>query len=87
MCEGRGRGEAPAAIGGLTVADWLPPGTPCPPTVEENASLPQLPQLARLVARTHSPLTAVVERDGDQQRPAGAVTAARLMERLVGGGA
>ncbi|MFM9596036.1 CBS domain-containing protein [Streptomyces scabiei] len=80
--DGRGRGEAPAAIGALTVADWLPPGSDRPPTVEEDASLSQI---ARLIVRTHSPLVAVVERDGDQRWLAGVVTAARLMERLVGG--
>jgi hypothetical protein len=34
---------------------------------------------------THSPLVAVIERDGDQVRLVGAITAARLMGQLIGG--
>ncbi|WSQ12784.1 hypothetical protein OG604_36210 [Streptomyces sp. NBC_01231] len=41
--------------------------------------------IAALMARTHTPLVAVVEHDGDRTWPAGAVTAARLPERLIGG--
>ena len=41
--------------------------------------------IAALMARTHTPLVAVLEHVDDQPRLAGAVTAARLMERLVGG--
>ncbi|CAM5677967.1 hypothetical protein SCANM124S_08402 [Streptomyces canus] len=40
---------------------------------------------AALMARTHTPLVTVAERDGDRNWPAGAVTAARLTERLIGG--
>ncbi|MFC7303964.1 hypothetical protein ACFQVC_07015 [Streptomyces monticola] len=38
-----------------------------------------------LMARTHTPLVAVIERDGDQAGPVGAGTAARLMAELIGG--
>ncbi len=41
--------------------------------------------IAALMARTHSSLVAVVESDGDQARSAGAMTAGRLMEQLIGG--
>lgn len=53
-----------------------------PPTVGPDASVMHI---AAHMARTHTPLVAVVEREGDEaDRIAGAVTAARLMERLVG---
>ncbi|MGB8939088.1 MAG: hypothetical protein WCD21_02440 [Streptomyces sp.] len=42
-------------------------------------------QIAALMSRTHSPPVAAVERDGDRTELVGAVTAARLMERLIGG--
>ncbi|WP_405810377.1 CBS domain-containing protein [Streptomyces sp. NBC_00210] len=38
-----------------------------------------------LMARTDIPMVAVIECDGDQARLAGAITAARLLERLIGG--
>jgi hypothetical protein len=38
-----------------------------------------------LMAHTHTPLITVVERDGDQTRPPGTVTAARLTEQPIGG--
>ncbi|WP_406213906.1 hypothetical protein [Streptomyces canus] len=41
--------------------------------------------IAALMTRTHTPLVTVVEHDGDRTWPAGAVTAARLPERLIGG--
>ncbi|KAB1150138.1 CBS domain-containing protein [Streptomyces luteolifulvus] len=74
--------EVPGKLAGLTVAEWLPRRRFRPPTVGPDASVMHI---AALMARTHTPLVAVVERDGDQPRLAGAVTAARLMERLVGG--
>ncbi|MET8406081.1 hypothetical protein [Streptomyces sp900116325] len=40
--------------------------------------------MAAIMARTRSPLGAVIERDGDQIRLVGALTGARLMERLIG---
>jgi CBS domain-containing protein len=74
--------EVTEEIAGLTVTQWLPPRTYAPPVVGPDAGALQV---AALMARTHSPLVAVIERDGDQVRLVGAITAARLMERLIGG--
>lgn len=74
--------EVTEKIAGLTVTQWLPPRTYTPPVVGPDAGALQV---AALMARTHGPLVAVVERDGDQVRLVGAITAARLMERLIGG--
>jgi CBS domain-containing protein len=74
--------EVPAKLSGLTVAEWLPRRRFRPPTVGPDTSVMHI---AALMARTHTPLVAVVERDGDRSWLAGAVTAARLMERLIGG--
>ncbi|WSA75363.1 hypothetical protein OG930_06980 [Streptomyces sp. NBC_01799] len=72
--------EVTERIAGVTVTDWLPP-RPTPPSVvgPDAGAL----QVAALMAREHSPVVAV-ERDGDQGRLVGALTAARLMERLIG---
>ncbi|WP_406400887.1 hypothetical protein OH805_17735 [Streptomyces sp. NBC_00879] len=67
-------------IAGRTVTEWLPPYTP--PVVGPDAGALQV---AALVARTHTPLVAVTERDGNQARLVGAITAARPLERLIGG--
>ncbi|MDX2681683.1 CBS domain-containing protein [Streptomyces sp. NY05-11A] len=69
-------------LAGLTVAEWLPRHRTRPPTVTTETSATQV---ATLMARTRVPLVAVVERCGDRSRLVSAVTAARLMERLVGG--
>ncbi|MFC9915003.1 CBS domain-containing protein [Streptomyces sp. NPDC059862] len=74
--------EVPDKLAGLSVAEWLPRRRFQPPTVGPDANVMHI---AALMARTHTPLVAVVERDGDQVRLAGAITAARLMERLIGG--
>jgi CBS domain-containing protein len=74
--------EVPDRLVGLTVAEWLPPHWFRPPTVGPDTGVLHI---AALMARTHTPLVAVVERDGDQTWLVGAVTAARLMERLIGG--
>ncbi|MFJ8112479.1 hypothetical protein [Streptomyces sp. NPDC096132] len=67
----------------LTVAQWLPRHRVRPPAVTLEA---RVTHVAALVARTHTPLVAVVERHGDgRPRLVGADTAARLSERLVGG--
>ncbi|WP_328886549.1 hypothetical protein [Streptomyces sp. NBC_00316] len=68
--------EATKNIAGRTEIEWLPPRTYTRP---DAGAL----QVATLMARTRSPLVAV-ERDGDQGRLVGALTAARLMERLIG---
>lgn len=67
---------------GLTVAEWLPPHRFRPPMVGPDTCVLHI---AALIARTHTPLVAVVERDGDRTWLVGAVPAARLMERLIGG--
>lgn len=84
--------EVPDGLVGLTVAM----GTPLersrergrlprhrfrPSTVGPDASALHI---TALMARTHTPLV-VVERDGDQTWLVGAVTAARMMEPLIGG--
>jgi len=74
--------EVPEKLTVLTVAEWLPRRRFQPPVVGPDAGVLQI---AALMARAHSPLVAVVERDGDRTRLVGAVTAARLMQRLIGG--
>ncbi|MFJ8953124.1 CBS domain-containing protein [Streptomyces sp. NPDC102381] len=75
--------EVTEKLDGLTVAELIPPGRFGPPAVGPEASALQI---AALMSRTHSPLVAVVERDGDDcTQLVGAVTAARLMERFIGG--
>ncbi|MFE0255783.1 CBS domain-containing protein [Streptomyces sp. NPDC059010] len=73
--------EVPGKLAALTVAEWLPRRRFQPPAVGPDTSVMHV---AALMARTHTPLVAVVEHDGDQIRLAGAITAARLMQRLVG---
>ncbi|MFF8277954.1 CBS domain-containing protein [Streptomyces lateritius] len=68
--------EIAERLRGLTVAEWLPRRLFPPPYVGPDATAVEV---AALMARTHSPLVAVIERQGDQVRLAGTVTAARLM--------
>lgn len=68
-------------LAGLTVAEWLPRRLYSPPFVGPDA---HPLQVAALMARTHSPLVAVIERDGDQVRLLGAITAARLLNHFSG---
>ncbi|MGW7201227.1 CBS domain-containing protein [Streptomyces chryseus] len=82
VIDDRHLGEVTEKIAGLTVGEWLPPRTYAPPVVGPDAGLLQV---AALMARTRSPLVAVIERDGDEVRLLGAVTAACLMARLVSG--
>ncbi|MGW0734882.1 CBS domain-containing protein [Streptomyces sp. NPDC002851] len=67
-------------LGGLTVAQWLPRRS-LPTVVGPNAAVMEI---AALMVRTHTPLVAVVESDGQQSRTVGAITAARLMEHFLG---
>jgi hypothetical protein len=65
-----------------------------PPPASRDPSMPTrspgpwtpavLPARGRQPSRAHSPLVAVVERDSDRTVVVGAVTAAHLMERLIG---
>ncbi|MGW3248427.1 CBS domain-containing protein [Streptomyces sp. NPDC001070] len=67
-------------LAGLTVAEWAPHRLYPPPVVGPDAC-PM--EVAVLMARTHSPLVAVIERDGTHVTLLGAVTAARLMQHFI----
>ncbi len=73
--------EVTERMTGLTVAEWLPRRGYAPPVVGPDAGALQV---AALMARTHSPLVAVIEREGDEVRLLGAITAACLMTHIVG---
>ncbi|MFJ8669906.1 CBS domain-containing protein [Streptomyces sp. NPDC093600] len=73
---GRADAEIAERLEGLTVAEWLPRQLFPPPYVGPDA-LPM--EVAALMARTPSPLIAVIERDADHVQLVGTVTAARLM--------
>ncbi|MER7519248.1 CBS domain-containing protein [Streptomyces sp. NPDC126499] len=68
--------EIAERLAGRTVAEWLPRRLFPPPYVGPDATAVEV---AALMARTHSPLVAVIERHGGQVRLIGTVTAARLM--------
>ncbi|WP_236241865.1 CBS domain-containing protein [Streptomyces sp. CC228A] len=63
---------------GLTVAEWLSVRGPreLPAVVGVSAGAIEV---AALMVRTHTPLVAVVESDGDRTRTVGAIRAAHLM--------
>ncbi|MER7741958.1 CBS domain-containing protein [Streptomyces sp. NPDC096538] len=65
---------------GLTVAQWLPRHRTLPTVVGPDTGVAQV---AALMVRTHTPLVAVVESDGQETRTVGAITAARLMEHFL----
>lgn len=66
---------------GLTVAEWLPRHR----FRRRRSARPPVSCTSRLSCSARTPLVAVVGRDGDRTWLVGAVTAARLMERLIGG--
>ncbi|MFC9915021.1 CBS domain-containing protein [Streptomyces sp. NPDC127197] len=69
------------ALEGRTVADCLPVGRPFLPTADPDWTAIEI---AELMARTRSPLIAVVERPADGPgRSVGVITAVRLLERLL----
>ncbi|MDG9715608.1 CBS domain-containing protein [Streptomyces sp. DH24] len=69
------------ALQGRTVADCLPVGRPFLPTADSDWTAVEV---AELMARTRSPLIAVVERTGHGSgRLVGVITAAGLLERLL----
>ncbi|ORT56445.1 CBS domain-containing protein [Streptomyces sp. CB03238] len=73
--------EIAEGLQGLTVAEWVPRRLFPPPYVGPDAT-PM--EVAALMARTHSPLVAVVEREGDGRvRLLGTVTAARLVRYVL----
>ncbi|CAL9651604.1 hypothetical protein SUDANB120_06643 (plasmid) [Streptomyces sp. enrichment culture] len=74
--------EVAQRLDGLTVAEWLPRRL-FPPLYVGPDALPM--EVAALMARTHSPLVAVIRRDGDQVHLLGSVTAARLMSFFLTG--
>jgi CBS domain-containing protein len=65
----------------LSVAEWLPKGRTVPPVVGPDASAMQV---AALMARCRCPLVPVIEREDTRTRVIGAITAARLLDYLVG---
>ncbi|WP_328769841.1 CBS domain-containing protein [Streptomyces sp. NBC_00286] len=72
--------EVAERLTGLTVAEWAPRRLYPPPVVGPDA---RPMEVAALMASTHSPLVAVVERDGTQVTLLGTVTAARLMHHFL----
>ncbi|MDG9700818.1 CBS domain-containing protein [Streptomyces sp. DH37] len=73
--------EASERLGNLTVAEWLPPHVFPPPMVGPDA---RPMEVAALMARSHSPLVAVIERGSSRVTLLGSVTAARLMRHFTG---
>ncbi|GAB2958417.1 hypothetical protein GCM10023080_017730 [Streptomyces pseudoechinosporeus] len=62
------------------LAEWAPRRLYPPPVVRPEA---RPMEVAALMAGTHSPLVAVVERDGTQVTLLGTVTAARLVHHFI----
>ncbi|GCB43927.1 CBS domain-containing protein [Streptomyces sp. NL15-2K] len=76
----RNDAEIAERLTGLTVAEWARQLYP-PPVVGPDA---RPMEVAALMARTHSPLVAVIERDGHQVTLLGTVTAARPTQHFIG---
>jgi CBS domain-containing protein len=77
----RNDAEVAERLTGLTVAEWAPRRLYPPPVVGPDA---RPTEVAALMARTHSPLVAVIERDGHQVTLLGTITAARLTQHFIG---
>ena len=77
----RNDAELAERLTGLTVAEWAPRRQHLPPVVGPDAC-PM--EVAALMAGSHSPLVAVIERDSTQVTLLGTVTAARLMQHFIG---
>ncbi|MFG2549469.1 CBS domain-containing protein [Streptomyces sp. NPDC048581] len=77
----RNDAELAERLTGLTIAEWAPRHLYPPPVVGPDA---RPMEVAALMARTHSPLVAVIERDGTQVSLLGTVTAARLTQHFIG---
>ncbi|MGP3948993.1 CBS domain-containing protein [Streptomyces sp. 7N604] len=71
----------PEMLADLSVAEWLPKGRAVPPVIGPDSTVLQA---AALMARCRSPLVPVVEHDGTRARVIGAITAARLLDHLMG---
>ncbi|MYT24418.1 hypothetical protein GTW69_29745, partial [Streptomyces sp. SID7760] len=67
-------------LAGKTVAQWIPARAFKPAFVGAEAGALQI---AALMARTHVPLVAVIDRDGEGRRLVGVVSAASLMRHLL----
>ncbi|MFF7074548.1 CBS domain-containing protein [Streptomyces pseudovenezuelae] len=74
--------KVPGGLAGRAVAEWQSRRRFRPPTAGPDTSVIHI---TALKSRTHTLPVAVVERDGGHTRQAGAVPAARLTQRLVGG--
>nr|WSX47642.1 CBS domain-containing protein [Streptomyces sp. NBC_00974] len=70
-------------LAGKTVAQWIPQRSFKPAFVGPEAGVLQI---AALMARTHVPLVAVIDRDDDGRRLVGVVSAAALMRHLLSAG-
>jgi CBS domain-containing protein len=73
-------GELAERLAGLSAAEWAPRRLYAPLVVGPDA---RPMEVAALMARTHSPLVAVIERDSNGVRLLGTVTAARLMRHFL----
>jgi CBS domain-containing protein len=73
-------GEHAGRLAGLTVGEWAPRRLYAPPVVGPDA---RPMEVAALMARTHSPLVAVIERDSSGVTLLGTITAARLMQHFL----
>ncbi|WP_371591711.1 CBS domain-containing protein [Streptomyces virginiae] len=67
-------------LAGKTVAQWIPARSFKPAFVGPEAGALQI---AALMARTHVPLVAVIDRDEEGRRLVGVVSAASLMRHLL----
>ncbi len=74
--------ESREAVGGRSVAEWLPRGRLTPGVVGPDVS-PM--HIAALMARKDCPVVAVIERDGGKATLIGAVTADTLLDHFIGG--
>lgn len=68
------------ALAGRKIADCLPYSAPFLPEVEPDATAVEI---ADVIARTRSPLVAVIEHGPGLSRLQGVITAAQLLERLL----
>ncbi|MCI3242633.1 CBS domain-containing protein [Streptomyces spinosisporus] len=68
------------ALKGRTVRDCLTKSVPAPPVAEPDSTALEV---AALMAQVHSPLVAVVDKDGTGVRLLGVITASHLLERLL----
>ncbi|MFI2432674.1 CBS domain-containing protein [Streptomyces sp. NPDC018693] len=68
-------------LAGRKVRDCLSRSLPAPPVAEPDATALEV---AALMAQVRSPLVAVADRDKAGQRLLGVITAAHLLERLLG---